>query len=81
MALVPGTTNVVNNPITDTPHRPHTDSELMLNNAYCLQARLQDVLYITVRINMGDVKERTICWYIRFCGDAFYFVEVAIFLA
>jgi hypothetical protein len=45
VALIPGATNVVNNPITGSPHSPHTDSELMLNNAQCLQARLQDVLY------------------------------------
>jgi hypothetical protein len=47
MALIPGATNVVNNPITGAPHSPHTESELMLNNAQCLQARLQDVLYNT----------------------------------
>lgn len=45
VALIPRATNVVNNPITAPPYRPHTDSELMLNNAQCLQARLQDVLY------------------------------------
>jgi hypothetical protein len=33
VALIPGATNVVNNPITGSPHSPHTDSELMLNNA------------------------------------------------
>jgi hypothetical protein len=32
VALIPSATNVVNNPITGSPHRAHTDSELMLNN-------------------------------------------------
>lgn len=47
VALVPGATNVVNNPITGSSHCPHTDSEPMLNDTECLQARLQDVLYNT----------------------------------
>jgi len=38
MALITGATDIVNDPITGPPHCPHTDRELMFNNAYGFQA-------------------------------------------
>jgi len=52
MALISSATNIVNDPITCSPHCPHADRELMLHNAHSFEACFQYVLFGRVRMDM-----------------------------